>query len=239
MIRIGVVPYINALPLCTYLEHPFIKKPPAVLAQMMEEGKLDIALLPTFASFEHSEYIPLFEGGIIQSFGPVDSVALFLRNDIKNIIDIKNIFITSESKTSINLLKVLLKHNFSIEWKNLAQVQDPQTADALLLIGDTALEFVDTHYWKIDLGKEWTEWTRLPFVYAFWVARSKEFTHFLPVLKEAREKGKIHLDQIIDSIGSLSHANIRHYLTQCIQYEFSPESLRGIEKFRELSKTLL
>jgi predicted solute-binding protein len=101
--RIGVVPYFNALPLYRYLPYPVSLGTPAELEALMQKGELDIALLPTFSFLKSQVYRPYPELGVIQSDGPVESVLAFCRDTLKEPKKLTAIDFTTESRTSVAL----------------------------------------------------------------------------------------------------------------------------------------
>ena len=227
MIKIGAVPYLNALPLCRYLPGPVRFETPAVLEKLMAEGALDVALLPVFAFLGNPGYIPHYEGGIIGSNGPVESVTLFFRSGITGPENIRSISLTSDSVTSVALLKVL----FGLKWKVPFPSITHQSPDAFLKIGDAALFFDEPGWNAVDLGKEWTDWTSLPFVYALWV--SSHSLEIEPMLAKAKKTGLEKMEEIIASCRDLPTERLRTYLTKSIQYEITPEAMLGLELFKK------
>lgn len=228
--RIGAVPYLNALPLTRFISHPITYGVPAVLEAQMKAGEIDVALLPIF-SFLNSNYHSLLRCGVIQSNGPVESVLLFHRKEIAHPGQIKTIQITPESRTSIALFKAIYSLHWGLKWEALQLTDD--SPDAILEIGDKALAFDDPRYVSMDLGKLWQDWTGLPFVFAGWVSRGPEGEAFAPVLLEARRQGLARIDEIVQSTRDFPEARLRHYLTTSIQYEMVPASLDGIRKYQD------
>ncbi|MDO8519097.1 MAG: menaquinone biosynthesis protein [Deltaproteobacteria bacterium] len=227
--RLGAVPYLNALPLCRYLPGPVRFETPAVLERLMGEGELDAALLPSLAFLKNPSYHPHFEGGIIGSNGPVESVTLFLRQGVRDPSAVRSLSLTSDSVTSVALLKIL----FALKWKRpFPSTQTEATsANALLKIGDAALFFDDPAYRAIDLGKEWTDWTGLPFIYALWVSAKPLLV--TPILAKAKKEGLERMEEIIASCRDLPEARLRTYLTKSIQYEITPAMQKGLRLFCE------
>jgi len=83
--------------------------------------------------------------------------------------------ITPESSTSVKLLNLLLEGRYGIHLKYHLGFEKED--DARLLIGDAALKaLLDKEYelyypCRIDLGEEWINWQKLPFVFARWMIR--------------------------------------------------------------------
>ena len=110
--------------------------------------------------------------------------------------------------------------------------------DAVLLIGDAALRSSRVTGWEVrDLGTEWTRWTGLPFVYAFWMCRGGTCPVSLTErLEEAKRVGLARIDDIVESLdlpGSigLDAAACRDYLRRTIQFDLGPEQLDGLAFF--------
>ncbi|MCF6287283.1 MAG: hypothetical protein L3K26_19185, partial [Candidatus Hydrogenedentes bacterium] len=79
------------------------------------------------------------------------------------------VYVTPESRTSVQLLRVLCQRQFG----DVPRLTDVEAeAPARLLIGDATIEYARTlppAQQGIDLGAWWMEQTGLPFVFAQWV----------------------------------------------------------------------
>lgn len=167
--RLGTVPYSNCIPLIHGLPCDIFKAPPSQLAQLA--GPDDIIMAPVVTAFFDPDWY-LIEGVGIGSFGAVDTVKLFFRNKNATIQNIKTIYLDSDSLTSLNLLKILFQNRFERDLNSIHFIRDPkETTEGALLIGDKV--------WKenpdqpsLDLGEAWTEWTKLPFVFACWMTKN-------------------------------------------------------------------
>lgn len=229
--RIGVVPYLNALPLCFYLKHPVHFATPVELDKQMSTGSLDVALLPIVSLFENRDFHPLFEAGVIQSSGPVQSVVLFYKDHLEKPTDITSIKWTTESRTSVALFKVLYTFYWGLSLDGLDQTSN--NPDAFLEIGDKALFFDKPGFRRCDLGQVWTHWTKLPFVYASWASRETPSQELIDSLIKAKINGLKNIDEIVKNNHDLPLDRLRHYLTKSIQYEMAPESIEGIRLFKD------
>src|SRR5882672_7925040 len=165
--RIGSVPFLNAVPLTRGIEDQIVLAPPSRLAELIREEKLDAALLSVTEVLFNDRY-DILDGIAVASLGEVKSVFLAHR---KPLDETRQILCDTASLTSVNLLKVLLgERGLKPDFAPLPNYHDAAFYDAVLLIGDPALNFVRTphehHVW--DLGTAWSELTGLPFVYAVW-----------------------------------------------------------------------
>jgi chorismate dehydratase len=118
--------------------------------------------------------------------------------------EVKEIFCDAASLTSVNLLKVLLaERGLKPDLIPLPVYDIAPSCDAVLLIGDRALDFARAgHAHQIfDLGTAWFELTKLPFVYAVWAtaARHRETRGCASICAKAKEFGVDTLDHIINT----------------------------------------
>src|SRR4030095_3370744 len=206
MLRLGCVPYLNALPLTYFLDPnqvEILHRPPSQLKDLLRSGRVDAALLPIVDYFENKDFHLIPEIAIV-SKGAVYIVKLFMKDLNQPIEKIKYFYLDSESKTSHSLLKVLLKGRFKrplSELQFLKDQADPRL-EASLLIGDKALHFPFPEG-ALDLGASWWEWTKKPFVFAAWMTREKNSVGIAESLQRAREEGVKRLDEIIESVPAL------------------------------------
>jgi len=168
--RVGSVKFLNAVPLTRGLEDQVVFATPARLAEMLRAGELDAALVSVTEVLFHDLY-DVLDGIAVASLGQVLSVFLAHRSPPEQI---RQVFCDTASLTSVSLLKVLLaERGLKPEFLPLASYTDAVQHDAVLLIGDPAIDFLRApHEHQIwDLGAEWSELTQLPFVYAVWALR--------------------------------------------------------------------
>ena len=91
----------------------------------------------------------------------------------------------------------------------------------------------------LDLGVEWTRWTGLPFVYAFWLWRApaEEDDVRLEVIetfRASKSKGIARIDEIVrqfEAPASMSECDCRSYLSSVISYELNEETMEGLQLF--------
>jgi predicted solute-binding protein len=138
----------------------------------------------------------------------------------------------------VNLLKVLLaERGLKPEFKPLPDYASAAERDAVLLIGDPAIDFQRaTHVHDIfDLGTAWYELTNLPFVFAVWALRrgitNKELRR---ELIEAKQFGLETLDYLIETREEYDEDFRRDYLGWHVHYHLAADEKRGITKFIEL-----
>ncbi|MGA9778042.1 MAG: menaquinone biosynthesis protein [Limisphaerales bacterium] len=232
--RIGSVKYLNAVPLTRGIEDTVYFATPAQLAELLRRDKLDAALVSLTEVLFHDRY-DILDGVAVASLGEVYSVLLAHCVPLENITEI---FCDPASLTSVNLLKVLLaERGLKPEFKPLPDYASAAERDAVLLIGDPAIDFQRaTHVHDIfDLGTAWYELTNLPFVFAVWALRRGITNQELRrELIEAKQFGLETLDYLIETREEYDEDFRRDYLGWHVHYHLAADEKRGITKFIEL-----
>jgi chorismate dehydratase len=241
-VRVGAVSYLNTKPLVYDLERlaphaEIIYDVPSRLASGLEDGQLDVALIPSIEHFRSSSYT-IVSDACIGCRGRVLSVKLLSRTPIPKI---RTLALDEGSRTSVALVRILLKeqHNLSPRLKRLpigAEAEDTD-ADAVLLIGDRAIRppaGVFVNEW--DLGEQWFRWSGLPFVFAMWAARpDAELAGLETALAEARDAGVAHLLDIARAEAAplnITTDECLSYLRDNLHFYLGPDEQRGLALFR-------
>lgn len=240
MIRISAVSYLNTLPfiyglqtsnlvdsICLELDYP------SVCADKLISGRVDVALVPiiTVAALESSYIVSDY---CIGSNGLVDTVCLY--SDVP-IYEVKNIFLDYQSRTSVGLLKILLKEYWKINptLKNSFPgfEQNIGGRDAGLVIGDRAFDLNGKYKYVYDLSFIWKEMTGLPFVFALWVSTSKLSKEFINDFNNALLKGVLDIDNSLSYKGIYDYncENPKEYLENKISYFLDSEKKKGMALF--------
>lgn len=214
---------------------------PANSELLLRDSKLDFALIPSIEYALHANQYCLIPSGCIASDNQVGSVLLFFNQNLENI---HTIAIDISSRTSVALLKLLLKEKFQINPRLIAMKPDInrmlKECDAALLIGDNALNARFTHPYYLDLAEEWVDLTDLPFVFAVWAGKIGKVKKEDEVLiQQSKLIGINHLDQIaIDYFHSHpnSHSKefLKDYVTDYIQFDLSEERMNGMVEFFQM-----
>ncbi len=232
--RVGSVKALNAVPLTRGIEDQVIYAQPSKLAEMLRRDELDAALVSIVEPLLNDRY-DILDGIAVASLGEVKSVFLAHRQPLEQA---KVIFCDPASLTSVTLLKVLLaERGLKPEFKPLENYGAAKDKDFVLLIGDAALDFaLSPHEHEIfDLGAEWFELTKLPFVYAVWSLRRGVANRELRrQLQEAKDFGMDTLDHIISSRTEYTEEFRKDYLGWHIHFHLGADEKRGIARFIEL-----
>lgn len=187
MLRIGEINYLNCTPLFTSLrsnypesDYRFIAGHPSELNAKLRGNEIDLCPSSSIEYARNPDLYRILPDLSISSKGPVRSVLLFSKLPIDS-LDGASIGLTSESETSVILLKILLslKFSFANSYSRVEVIDRTLSPehDALLLIGDRALLAAaqERSGYVYDLGELWYEFTGRPFVFALWLLREDAF----------------------------------------------------------------
>ena len=204
-IRVGMVNYLNTKPLLYGLERKPISDQielvgdyPAKVAQLLIDDEIDLGLIPVAVLPKLPEYY-IVGDYCIGTQGEIASVALFSEVPMN---EIKRVYLDYQSRTSVALLKYLMKEYWGISPEIVESVNEDYRKEitgttAGLVIGDRALEQRKISTFIYDLGSEWRAITGLPFVFAVWVSTKKLPDDFIQIFNEANALGLQHIDEIV------------------------------------------
>lgn len=237
--RVGAVRFFNARPLIYNLEQhegiELIRDVPAQLAGELDHGRLDIALIPSIDYQLAQTEWSILPTSTICSSGEVITVRVFSRVPVDAIACI---YCDTDSHTSLILARIIWQGLYGRELEIQPLAGPPHDFESVLLIGDKVIPQLSAGWpYQLDLGRAWTEWTGLPFVYAFWAGPERGDMD-LParILQQAYQEGMRNLDQIIDRYGpehGFSPDLARQYFAENIQFDFGERQVAGLKKFYE------
>ena len=247
-IRVGAVNYLNTKPLIYDFhslapEADLVLDIPSRLADQLALGELDVALIPVIEYFRAGNYTILPDLSIATR-GPVLSVTLFSR---KPWAEIETVALDVGSRTSAALTQVLLRKRYGVTPQlqplPLETPADDLDTDAVLLIGDRAMRACLPGYdYAFDLGREWYEWTGLPFVFAVWAVRpGVELGSIAWVLHECKRRGLRRAGVIAQREAASLHLDAgfcRRYLTDILHYDLGPRERAGLLHYYHLASEL-
>ncbi len=213
---------------------------PSDCARDVEEGVIEIGLVPVAEiARQEMETVP---GVGISCEGAVRSILLFSRVPWKQV---KSLAADASSRTSVELARVILRERYGVE--PIVTRQQPfleemlAHADAALVIGDPALRVepeASGCEW-LDLGAEWFELTKLPFVFAAWAGKSGiPVSALAEITVDSYSFGKARLEAIADheyARRGISKELAHRYLTEHIRFSIGRAEQRGLEAFLELA----
>lgn len=248
MLRIGRIDYANCTPLFHVLQekfpcsgYEFITGVPAALNRMLLASEIDVCPSSSIEYAYHPERYRILPHLSISSIGAVSSVLLFSRVPVGK-LDGRKIRLSSESATSVNLLRILLGQRFGCSCTYEVARQGASVADddssALLLIGDSALRtsLEKSDLFVYDLGEMWYAWTGHPFVFALWLCRNEvaegvELRSLARQLIQAKELVPGQLEQIAAHAKEadwMGHDRLLAYWRDNISYQLDDRAQAGL-----------
>jgi len=240
MLKISAVSYLNTIPFIHGLKQSELIKTidlqldyPSICADKLINGTVDLALVPV-AVIPKLKEAYIISDYCIGANGAVDTVCLY--SDVP-IEEIESIALDYQSRTSVALLKILLKEywqlNPELKKANVGFEENIKGNHAALVIGDRAFALNTKHAYIYDLSAIWKKMTGLPFVFAAWVANTKLPKDFIVSFNKALEKGLSNIDKALALEGD-SYPNCKNpedYLNNKISYNLDVEKQKGMELF--------
>lgn len=246
-VRLGAVSYLNSRPLTCGLDRDDLfdlgHGVPSACAGNLAAGGIDLGMIPA-VEYARQNALRIVPGLAIGSQGEVISVRLFHRGRLERV---RRVAADTSSRTSVALLRVLLRERYGIDPEIAAAPPDLDAmlrgADAALLIGDPVLPLVgaglDTGPPSLDLGREWRELTGRPCVFAFWAGREGAVgAEHVTRLQQARREGAARIAGIAAGFqrergGSAGF--YERYLRNHICYDLGPSQIAGLTEFYRLA----
>lgn len=239
-IRIGAVSYLNTKPLLYGVKRSglmdsieLVEEYPARIAAMLVNDEIDAGLVPV-------AIIPLLkEAHIITEYcigteGEVASVAIFSELPME---EITTVLLDYQSRTSVNLAKILLRDYWKKEVEFVDAKEDFRSAikgtTAGVVIGDRALEQRSQSRYTYDLGTAWKAHTGLPFVFAAWVANKKLGPEFEEAFNRANAFGVAHIAEVVAE-HEYPVYDLTKYYTANISYQLTDDKRKALALFLEL-----
>lgn len=248
MLKIGQIEYANCTPLFHALReqfpcsgYEFVTGVPAELNRLLLAGDVDVCPSSSIEYAYHLERYRILPHLSISSIGAVASVLLFSKVPVEKLQGCK-ILLSSESATSVNLLKILLGQRYGCTCSYEVAPPDATVNDtdssALLLIGDAALRssLEESNLFVYDLAEMWYKWTGKPFVFALWLCRNEiaetvELKNLAKRLVQAKESVPSHLEQIAGlakEVTWMGHDRLLAYWRDNISYQLDDRALAGL-----------
>lgn len=204
-LRVGRIPFLVCAPFfheflgreSEFSDVDFVDGPPSAHCAGLKDGSIHLSPASSITFAQKPGAFVLSPDICTSCSFEVRSVKLFSRYPIED-LDGKKIRLTSQSRTSVALLRILLEERFHRKPEYLPGLGAEEGDDACLLIGDLALEENERHRfpYDYDLGTLWQGWQGLPFVFGAWVI-AKEATRgeLRPVLERYLELTKTGIEK--------------------------------------------
>ncbi len=257
-LRVGHIDYLNCVPFFHYLSScgfagEIIRGVPTELNAMLDQGALDVSPSSSFEYGLHAEKYLLLPGHSISSIGAVQSVLLFSPLGFDQIVKAP-IFVTGESATSVNLLKVLLfeltgADSLDLHKSDLPLEQRAEKGQSVLVIGDRALRMRQKSHASVqiyDLGELWAQLTGLPFVFALWILRRdmaqthrQDFLQLARAVESSRSRALSNLEAVaVNYLGEpWRQPGMLVEYWQRVSYDLTERHIRGLDHFFKLGIT--
>lgn len=203
---------------------------PANIADKLLSNEIDIGLVPVAVLPQLTSYF-IVSNYCIGCDGAVESVCLFSNVPLEKI---ERIFLDYQSKTSVELLKILLKEHWKIS-PQLMQAgegfeENLSGNTAGLIIGDRAFMQRKKSVYSYDLGEAWKELTGLPFVFAAWVSNKELPASFINEFNSATAYGVQNINVVVNDIAKNS-INLEDYYKNRISYLLDDRKKEALQLF--------
>lgn len=213
-----------------------VEEYPARIAQMLVDGSIDVGLVPV-ATIPRLKEWHIVSDYCIGASQEVASVCLFSESPIEQI---QKVLLDYQSRTSVNLCKVLLKHHWKIDPVLEDAAGDDYRSEikgntAGVVIGDRALQQRSVSPYIYDLAEEWMKMTGLPFVFAAWIANKPLPESFLNDFNEANGLGLNRIREVVAE-NPYDIYDLETYYTKNIDYLVTPDKLKGMHMFLDFLK---
>ncbi|MFB9329578.1 menaquinone biosynthetic enzyme MqnA/MqnD family protein [Paenibacillus aurantiacus] len=259
-ITIGRIDYANAWPLFHFTDralpedrYTIVKRVPSLLNQAMRKGELDLTAMAAFAYAQHADDYLLLPDLSVSARGRVNSILLFLKAPLEDVLNGGTIAVTNTSATSINLLKIIMglyyeaSPNYVTTEPNLQAMLEH--ADAALLIGDPAIQ-ASWNYsglTVLDLGELWRNWTGYGMTFAL-VAVRREVANAAPrevaavwnAMIQSKRQSLRHPEALVDKacreLGGTAEYWSRYFRE--LHHDFGPDEQAGLSLYFEYAHRL-
>lgn len=243
MIRISAVSYLNTKPFIYGLLKNSIAKDidlnldiPAMCAQKLKAGTIDLALTPVAILPELNEW-HLVSDFCIGADGKVDTVCIYSDVPIEKA---KAIYLDFHSRSSAALTRVLCRDYWQIEPTFLKSQEGYQQqikgSTAGLIIGDRAIGQDKNYAYCYDLADIWKQWTGLPFVFAAWISTKPLPAPFVKRFNNALAAGLELLPELIKILPTVKGFDLEHYFKTSISYSLDNPKKEALSKFLSILK---
>lgn len=254
-LTLGYITYLNCVPFFHYLKDNgfcgrFVAGVPSALNLLLQQGQLDASPSSSFEYARNWNKYLLLPGHSISSRGKVKSVLLFSPVPLSELSG-RNIAITGESATSINLLRIIFREFYHLDDVTDAVPDTPiedliRQHEPALLIGDRALRLASKlpqGMHVFDLGEIWYQKTGLPFVFALWMVDRNSLDVFSAAFKDLGRQLQNSCSQLINDpyplatvlankVGLDVETIVDYWKT--IDYRLEKQHLQGLQLFFKL-----
>lgn len=245
-LKVGRIPYMICEPFYFDTERrglQLVDTRPQTAAADLEQGIIDAAPVPIVDTFGKEDLFQPVGGFCIASTDRAGSMFLYSKRPIAELQEAR-IAVAPEAVTATKLLQALLELRYEVQPQ--AYVSRQEEHDAFVVSGDAGLRQrrgARGFPHRYDLGEEWYNWMRLPFVIARWMARRDVDSKALALLEDTLYVG---LEDGVDNLYHISEPrenllmlprDVVEYV-QGIRYYLGMSEQKSIRLFRECLEKL-
>lgn len=209
---------------------------PSVCADKLKAGTADLGIIPV-AEISEVKGANILTDFCISCSGKVRTVVLVSQVPIE---DVRKIVLDYQSRTSVQLVRILVRDYWKIrpEWLNggINYIkEDIRGTTAGIIIGDRVFEAEEHFPYVYDLGEAWKALTGLDFVFACWVANKPIDRSFADEFAEALQDGIVHIPEVIKEY-QLLYPNypFEEYFRENIFYHLDDSKRQGMDLFLKM-----
>lgn len=246
-IKVSAVSYLNTKPFLYGIENSDILNEielsvdiPSVCADKLLRGEVYLGLVPVVVIPELNkanllgQRACLISDFCIGATGPVKTVCIYSQCPIDQV---KTLYLDYQSRTSIELTKILLREYWKIEPKLIMAKKEYESkiakTTAGLIIGDRAIELGMNYEYEYDLAEAWVNMTGLPFVFAAWISNRILPIDFTQRFNEALKYGIDSIPAVTELIKTqYNHRfDLLGYFRNHISYPMDEDKKKGMKMF--------
>jgi chorismate dehydratase len=222
----------------------FVDGPPSLHSKGLREGTIHLSPASSITFAQKPGAFVLSPDFCTSCSFEVRSVKLFSRFPVES-LDGKVVRLTSQSQTSVALLKILLQERYRVRPDFVQGLAADPADDACLLIGDLALEETERHRfaYSYDLGTLWQDWQGMPFVFGAWII---EKSALAPTLRPTLETYLQETERSVEAFRADPAAALDRWISRfpvnldkkavldyykIIDYHFTDERKKSLEVF--------
>ena len=238
--KIAAVSYLNTIPFIYGIEYAkklhttLLLRTPSNCAELFKRNEVDIALVPVGSLYDLEDY------KIITSFciGASTNVRTVTIMGNSPIDKIDTLWLDSHSRSSALLAKILCEEYWKITpnyryLDDYSVLDEPKANEAFLLIGDKVFDYESKFKYIYDLAEEWQLRTKLPFVFAVWIAKVGVEDDVIENLEMSLAYGVENVKEALTYFGYNNNGYEYGYLTRNIDFIFDDEKHVALDLFWE------
>ena len=241
VLRVTTVSYLNTKPLLYGIFQAGLEQEleisldiPSECARKLISGEAELGLIPVGVLPQIADY-RIVSDYCIGAEREVKTVCIFSQVPLA---ELTHLYLDYHSQTSVRLAQVLLKEYWQLAPTLLPAevgfIDKIHGTTGAVIIGDRTLGLDERFAYVYDLAKAWHDHTKLPFVFAAWVARAPLPVGFEARFNAALASGIAHIPQLVQLIPSPHPKfSLEEYYTRYISYTLDAPKRAALALFLE------